>query len=74
MEPKVLLMHGFDQDEALAIMRAVKAAVKRPEDIAFAMTTETNREWKVEDLIEHVGEEHEFMRKGRVPRDSPPLA
>jgi hypothetical protein len=74
METKVILMHGFDQDEILAIMRAVKAAAKRPEEIAFAMTTETNREWKVEDLIEHVGEEHDFMRKTQMPREAPPLA
>jgi hypothetical protein len=70
METKVILLHGFDQDEAIAIMRAVKAASKAPGDIAFATTTDTNRSWKVEDLIEHVGEEHEYMKKARSP-DTP---
>jgi len=58
---KVIFLHGFTQDEALAAMRAVKAALPNPGSIAFSMATETNVRWKVSDLIEHVSEEHESM-------------
>jgi len=55
---KLILFHGLSPAEAQAAMRAVKAALNAEAGIAFAMTTETNRQWKVDDLIEHVLEEH----------------
>jgi hypothetical protein len=64
MQPKVIFMHGLSQDEALAAMRAVKAALKGAQDIAFSMSTPTNLEWKVSELVEEVGREHAMMREG----------
>ena len=58
MEQKIVLLHGFSGEETLAAMRALKSALPSASDAAFAMTTETNLEWKVKDLMEHVGEEH----------------
>lgn len=58
---KVVVMHGFSQDEALIVMRAIKSALKVQNEVAFAMSTETNMAWKLSDLVEHVREEHEFM-------------
>lgn len=55
---KIVLFHGLSQQEVLVAMRAVKAALDNQKGIAFAMTTETNLEWQVSDLIEHVWEEH----------------
>jgi hypothetical protein len=63
MEGKVVFMHGFTKDEALAAMRAVKAAVADPSSIAFSMSTETNLSWKVSDLVREVSREHEEMSK-----------
>lgn len=60
---RLILMHGLDQAQAVAAMRAVKAALGSPDDLAFAMTTESNLDWPVAELVEHVLEEHEFMRK-----------
>ena len=60
---KVVLMHGFSSEEALAIMKAAKEAVKDPASIAFALSTPTNLEWTVSYLVEHVTEEHDYMRK-----------
>jgi hypothetical protein len=68
MDAKVVLLHGFSREETLQAMRAIKAAARVPEDIAFAMTTESNRKWTVEELIEHVAKEHEFMKKARKPQ------
>ncbi len=65
MEDKVIFINGFSQDETVTIMRAVKAAIAAPGDTAFAMGTETNREWIVKDLISEVRREHEYMQKNR---------
>ena len=61
-EGKLVLLHGFTHAEAIEMMRAVKAAAPDPGDIAFAVTTETNLEWRVKDLVGQVREEHEFLK------------
>lgn len=63
MEQKVILMHGFTTDEAVAAMRAIKAALPAAKDTAFATTTATNLEWKVSELLDHVSEEHRTMTR-----------
>lgn len=55
-------MHGFSAEEAIAIMRAVKAASISPDPIAFATTTPTSLGWSVEDLLEHLEEEQAARR------------
>jgi len=57
-------MHGLSRDEAVTAMRAMKAALGAGNEIAFAMSTETNLEWKLSDLVEHVLEEHAAMTSG----------
>jgi hypothetical protein len=62
-EGKLVLMHGFTNEEAVAMMRAVKAASVDPEEIAFAITTSTNLEWKIKDLVDQVRYEHEYLKE-----------
>ena len=62
-EGKLILMHGFSNDEAIAVMRAVKAAAPDPGEIAFAITTPTNLEWKIKDLVDQVRFEHEYLKE-----------
>jgi hypothetical protein len=62
MDTPVILMHGLSQEEALAVMRAAKAALPDPARAAFAMTTETSLDWKVSELLEHLAEEHRAHR------------
>lgn len=61
MDQKVILLHGFSTEDAVAAMRAIKAALPAAKDAAFATTTATNVGWTVADLIEHVSEEHRAM-------------
>ena len=63
MNDKVIFINGFTQDETVIIMRAVKAVIDDPAEAAFAMGTETNREWLVKDLIKEVREEHAYMKE-----------
>jgi hypothetical protein len=64
---KFILLHGFSREELSAVMRAVRSAVKDPGDIAFAVTTEANADWKVRDLVREVTEEHEYMKNNPPP-------
>ena len=57
-EQKIVVLHGFTPEEAMAAMRAIKGALPGAADAAFAMSTETNLEWKLKDLVAHVSEEH----------------
>ncbi len=67
---KVVFMHGFTNEEAVAIMRAVKAALADPGAVAFSVSTPSNLEWKVADLVREVAEEHAQMT-GRKPGGRP---
>lgn len=66
MKAPVVLLHGFTKEQVLVLMRASKKAAAElgldPASIAFATTTPTNIEWTVEDLLEEVANEHEFMK------------
>jgi hypothetical protein len=62
-DQKVVLLHGFSPEEALAVIRTLKTAVPSASDAAFATSTETNLGWKLGDLIEHVAEEHRHFRE-----------
>lgn len=63
MSEKLIMLHGFSQEEALGLLRMIKANQEDPREIAFCMTTETNMEWKIKDLIADVTEEHAYMLK-----------
>lgn len=62
-EFKAVILHGFKDEEAIAIMRAVKALGLGAPAPAFAVTTPASREWKVDYLLEHLAEEHAMARK-----------
>jgi len=62
-EGKLVLMHGFTNEEAVTMMRAVKSASAEPDAIAFAITTPTNIEWKIKDLVDQVRYEHEYLKE-----------
>ncbi|HPE36478.1 MAG TPA: DUF3783 domain-containing protein [Spirochaetales bacterium] len=66
---KLVLMHGLTPDEALKAMRAVKTALGFTDEVAFALTTEHNMEWKVAELVEHVLEEHRELSARRPSED-----
>ncbi len=67
---KMILLHGFSRDELGSVMAAVKAAVADPGEIAFAVTTAANIQWKVGELVTEVRGEHEYL-KGNPPGSGP---
>jgi len=69
-DERMVLLHGFNNQEAVAIMRAVKSVIEDPQGVAFSVTTPTNIQWQVGQLIREVREEHEYMKKN-PPSTSP---
>jgi hypothetical protein len=69
-DQKIIVLHGFKPEEALAAMRALKAALPSAGDAAFATTTEINLGWKVGELMVHIAEEH--RRVVEAPKKAKP--
>jgi hypothetical protein len=60
-EFKAVVLHGFSNEEALEILRAVRSLGQAGAPPAFATTTASNLEWKLSELLEHLSEEHKAM-------------
>ena len=58
---KLILFHGFNEEEARFLLRLIRNNLENNNDIAFCMSTETNLEWKLKDLVKDVTEEHAYM-------------
>jgi hypothetical protein len=67
---KVIVLHGFSPEEAVAAMRALKSALPQAADAAYAMSTDTNMDWKLKDLIEHVSKEHRLYKETAKPKQN----
>lgn len=68
---KVILLHGFDTEEINKILKAVKSVADDPRDIAFAMTTPTNLEWKIKDFVADVRGDHEYLKQNPPGKRKP---
>jgi hypothetical protein len=62
--PKTVILHGFSQEEALAVMRTVKAASGDPTGLIFAMSTPVSLERPLRETLAELAEEHKFFRQG----------
>ncbi|MEM5948217.1 DUF3783 domain-containing protein [Spirochaetia bacterium 38H-sp] len=62
-QEKVVILHGFTNQEIHRLLPAIREAADKEKEIVFAMTTDTNLQWKVIDLIQEVTEEHKEMKK-----------
>ena len=69
---RVVIMGVAAQPRAISIMRAVKSISAEPQDIVFAMVTQTSLKWTLQENINHVSEEHEYM-KTHNPAEDPDM-
>ena len=58
---RLILFHGFNEEEARFLLRLVRENLENHSDIAFCMSTAKNMEWKLKELIKDVTEEHAYM-------------
>lgn len=63
LDNKVIILNGFSYEEIDKIMRSVKPHFDNPRDLIFAKTTPTSLKMTVEDLIEDISEDHEYLKK-----------
>lgn len=69
--PTVIMGVG-SKEQALKVMRSFKSVLNVPGSAAFAMVTQTSLKWKVGYYMNHVNEEHEYM-KTHNPGDDPDM-
>lgn len=70
MEEKVVIIHGFSKEQLYTVIRAIKGAVEKPQEIAFAKTTPHSLTMQLGAVVKDVAEEHAYMRNR--PPASPP--
>lgn len=61
-EQKVVIAHGFSHEEVYRLLKAVKREFEGTNDIAFAMTTEHSLTMRLGEVVQDVGEEHQYMK------------
>jgi len=69
---RVVLMHTENREEIMQIMKSFKSVLARPNDLIFAMITDTALGWTFQYYLDHVVEEHEYMKNHR-PQDNPDM-
>jgi hypothetical protein len=63
---RVVVVHTQERERVLQVMKSFKAVLPDPQNIIFAVITETALNWTFGEYIGHLGEEHEYM-KNRNP-------
>ena len=66
---RVVIVHAQERDLVLQVMRSFKAVLPDPQNIIFAVITETALNWTFEDYIGHLGQEHESMQNRRTEKN-----
>jgi len=69
---RVVLMHSQDKQQVIKILRSFKKVLPNPQEVIFAMITETASTWTFRHYIEHLIKEHEYM-KTRSPEHDPDM-
>jgi hypothetical protein len=69
---RVVIIQSFIKEHVFAIMRGIKSASSRPQDIIFAMVTDTAASWTLEEYLKHLKTEHEYM-KTHTPDQDPDM-
>jgi hypothetical protein len=67
---RVVIIQSFIKEHVFAIMRGIKSVCSRPNDIIFAMVTETAVTWTLDQYLVHLKDEHEYM-KNNTPENDP---
>jgi len=59
---RLVIVLTSERERVLQIMRSFKAVLPDPQDIIFAVVTQTALTWTFEEYIKHLGNEHEYMK------------
>ena len=60
---RVVIVLTSEREQVLQIMRSFKTVLPDPQNIIFAVVTQTALTWTFEEYIGHLGNEHEYMKE-----------
>lgn len=63
---RVVVVHAQERDQVLQVMRSFKAVLPDPQNIIFAVITQTALNWTFKDYFGHLGQEHEQMKSRSI--------
>jgi hypothetical protein len=69
---RVVLINSQDREQVIKVLRSFKKVLPQPQDVIFAMITETALTWRFQDYVEHLSKEHEYM-KTHAPQHDPDM-
>jgi len=69
---RMVLINSQDRQQVIKILRSFKKVLPNPDDVIFAMITETALTWTFQDYVEHLSKEHEYM-KTHTPEHDPDM-
>lgn len=59
---RVVIVLTSERERVLQVMRSFKAVLPDPQNLIFAVVTQTALTWTFEEYIGHLGNEHEYMK------------
>jgi len=59
---RVVVVNTMEREQVLQVMRSFKAVLSDPQDMIFAVITDTARTWTFGEYIGHLAKEHEYMK------------
>lgn len=59
---RAVVVNTQERDQVLQVMRSFKAVLPDPQDMIFAVITDTARTWTFGDYLGHLAREHEYMK------------
>jgi len=69
---RAVVIQAEAKEQVIQMMRSFKGVLPDPQDLVFAMITETARTWTFQDYFEHLAKEHEYM-KTHSPANDPDM-
>lgn len=69
---RAVFVHTGDSAVVLKIIKSFKSVLPVPREVIFVMITETALDWTFRYYLDHVAEEHEYMKSHR-PEDVPEM-
>ncbi len=60
---RVVMVHTLQRENIIRMMRAFKAVLPEPQDLIFAVITDTARGWTLREYINHLADEHKRMKR-----------
>lgn len=60
---RVVMVHTLRHEIVLRVMRAFKAVLADPQDLIFAVITDTARGWSLREYLNHLADEHKRMQR-----------